>query len=477
MEQNDQVTSPATNESAETSTNRGWLDQGGADNIFFGLVAFLIIMGIGLYTKDWMTAILVGVCAGAIIWLFFKTPVGKKIITTMMNFFIWCGGVARADIAKMSGKDQLLYAGIGMVLFVPAFQAFYNGYMTAVIVYGCSSKRAFMAGFACFMVIFIVDRMFVVTMKRLKNMKYSPHSLVIRIAFAVFLGIVLSLATEINLFKSEIQEEYITEMDEAKASIEAGETADLAAVDVKIETAKAKVESRYQDFMAEVDQNIGGRKAAYGPVAKKKEALWKEAKDDYEQNVLPKLQAEKNAISVKYASKRTRMEDNFSYGFASRVEYLMKAGERHPAIGILHLFILVLMILIDIVPVLAKTLMEPTQYEYDLAASTAEWEKKALDKQIELESARIAHEEHMVTKQTALEAVRQNSDFTLEANRVEAIMATCKQVDAGAKDMGRNMDKSFNFLEDRIINGYGVRGGGGLFSRIFGSKKEAEPVG
>lgn len=465
------------NESNQNTSRGGWLQEGGAENIFFGLVAFLIIMGIGLYTKDWMTAILVGAVVGIILWLFFRTPVGKKIIDTLMNFFMWCGGIARTDFSKISGKDQLLYAGIGMALFVPFAQAFYNGYMTSTVVYLATAKKAALAALFVAIIVFVVDRMFIVTMKRDKNMKYKPYSLALRIAFAVFLGIVLSLATEINLFKSEIQEEYVVEMDEAKASIDSSETAELAGIQKKMDAAQGKVESRYNDFMAEVDQNIGGRKANYGPVAKKKEKLWQEAKADYENNILPALQQDKDEISEKYAKKRTRMEDNFSYGFASRVEYLMKAGERHPSIGIMHLFILILMILIDIVPVLAKSLMEPTQYEYELAAATAEWEKKMLDKQVDLETADINHQKFLATENIELEKARQQAS-AIESARLSAIMQDLQLIDRTEASLTskRDLTAQHNFIADRVQSGeISNRANGSLWTKLWGKKRVTTP--
>jgi hypothetical protein len=244
-----------------------------------------------------------------------------------------------------------------------------------------------------------------------------------------------------------------------------------------MDVAQGKVESRYNDFMAEVDQNIGGRKAAYGPVAKKKEKLWQEAKADYEQNILPGLQAEKDDLSEKYAKKRTRMEDNFSYGFASRVEYLMKAGKRHPSIGIMHLLILILMILIDIVPVLAKSLMEPTQYEYELAAATAEWEKDMLDKQVALETAHIAHQKFLAAENIELEKARQQAS-AIESARLSAIMQDLQLIDRTEASLvsKRDLTAQHNFIADRVQSGeISNNGNGGLWAKLWGKKRVYSP--
>jgi hypothetical protein len=121
--------------------------------------------------------------------------------------------------------------------------------------------------------------------------------------------------------------------------------------------------------------------------------------------------------------------------------------------------------------------MEPTQYEYELAAATAEWEKDMLDKQVALETAHIAHQKFLAAENIELEKARQQAS-AIESARLSAIMQDLQLIDRTEASLvsKRDLTAQHNFIADRVQSGeISNNGNGGLWAKLWGKKRVYSP--
>lgn len=414
------------------------------------LLGVLIVGVVKALTGNWVEALIVGPMIGLMMYFFIRTPLGEDFVNFSMMFFAWCGGVPRLDLDSMSPKDQLQYARTGATLLIPTTLAFVGAWFVASDVY--HAKAVACAGVAVVWswIIFTIDAALIATMKRNRSLEYSWTSLSIRVVLALALGILVSSILELRIFQKEIRQEFDEQLQASKSMIDSSERADIAVLQSRIDKEQVAIDTRESEMRREMDQSLGGRTAGYGAVARKKEAMWLSEKEKFEHEVLPVLLKEIESKKQLYADKRAHLEENFSDGIASRLEYLSDAGEKHGVIQIAHFFIFVFLIALELIPVIAKMMAPPTEYELQKAQSGYQKELETLQELetlVSQETLFAAAQLETVRKQSV---ERQKLSEDLEAQRIDAILNEMIRVHTVSQQTGKNLDEIFEKISQRV---------------------------
>src|SRR5688572_20220792 len=119
------------------------------------------------------------------------------------RFFIFCSG-ADPDILKdCSPGERNIYFGIGATVFFTALMAFIaSGYALYTVFDSPFTALAF--GLVWGLLIFILDRYIVSTIKKRGSMKSALGQATPRIVLAVIIAVVISKPLELKIFEKEI---------------------------------------------------------------------------------------------------------------------------------------------------------------------------------------------------------------------------------------------------------------------------------
>lgn len=414
------------------------------------LLGILIVGVIKALTGNWVDALVFGTVIGLMTYFFIRTSLGEDFVNFSMMFFAWCGGVPRADLGAMSARDQLQYARTGATLLIPTTLAFVGAWFVASDVYHAEPIACAGIAIVWSWIIFTIDAALIATMKRNRSLEYSWTSLSIRVVLALALGILVSSILELRIFQKEIRQEFDEQLQVSKSMIDSSEHADIAVLQSRIDKEQVGIDTRESEMRREMDQSLGGRSAGYGAVARKKEAMWLSEKEKFEHEVLPVLLKEIESKKQLYADKRSHLEENFSDGIASRLEYLSDAGEKHGVIQIAHFFIFVFLIALELIPVIAKMMAPPTEYELEKAQGSYQKELETLQELNTLIAAEATSEtvQLATVRRTATE--RQKLSEDLESQRIDAVLAEMTKVHTLSQQTGKNLDEIFEKLSHKI---------------------------
>lgn len=317
-----------------------------------------------------------------------------QILDAIFSFFLWIAGIPRQDMldGKLDAREEQKYLALGIVIFVPVIAGFACAYFVGTDIFHMSTMYAILMGLAWSFVVLSIDRALVTTMARNVRGKYSFSSFALRLSLAFVFGVVISTAIELRIFKTEIEQEKLTQQVELISHYDSLKTAEILPVDVKIRIEQNKVDAKYADLQAEVNTSISGRAANYGRVAAIKDSIWREAKREFNEVILPRLQAEKKAIEDRYDQKLALELHAKSDGLAARISYLAAAGERNHSIWWAHIFVFGLFLILELIPVITKMLIRPGKYDSEKILEDIDRQKAHKTKLLELGSDDIGPE-------------------------------------------------------------------------------------
>lgn len=380
-----------------------------------------------------MLVMLVRMIFIALKWILKNQPLQR-----LENHFIWAAGASKTTLDDCPRSEQLKYAALGMAMYIPALL----GVVTATYI-GCDIfelEYPLLLGLFWGLIIFMIDRALVVGMQRNQKERYDWSSMVLRILLATMIGLVVATPIELMVFDREIQEQLAFEKEESFKQFDAEQEDEIREVRERIDQAEAEVDAAYAIYLDEVNNSIGGRRPGHGPEAKIKRADWEEKKQRFEQETLPKLEAEIDEIEAKYESKKANWVETQAEGLGGRLEALHRTQERKPMIFYAHIALWLFFLFIELVPVLAKMLMRAGPYDHriaELKRSEQERSRQAiLDAQTATEEAAVAAQNRIdqakqqATHQLTLQGQQHDTELQLQEEDATSRLNMCRAVNS-----------------------------------------------
>jgi Domain of unknown function (DUF4407) len=305
--------------------------------------------------------------------------------------FLWWLSTAEKEILVDSVVDRNRYRIIGMsVLATWLFATFTWTYFFSTFANSISLSVALGLFMGC--VILTIDRALIKGITKFNKRKLAP--LLFRGLLAVTIGTFMAQPAVLYMFDKEIklqtsldnekkkklkQQELLTLYKTPKAEIEQ-ETTKLKA---ELNEKAAAVSTARNNFLAETDGSGGSGKVGIKDIAIAKRNEYQKLDAEYQallKQYQPKLDSNEAAlkeIDNKIKAEEANFATYFNNGFLTRVEALTNLLKGHPALQFRYYLIVFILMLIELMPVIAKTILPSGSYD----------EKARLREEMEIEIA------------------------------------------------------------------------------------------
>lgn len=306
--------------------------------------------------------------------------------------FLWWLSTAEKEILVDSVIDRNRYRIIGMtVLATWAFASFTWTYFFSTIV--DSLVMAVALGLFMGFIILTIDRALIKGITKFNKKRFTP--LLFRALLAITIGTFMAQPAVLYMFDKEIKMQ--TSLDNEKRKMVKRQELDSlysnrknellsqkAAITTELENKYAVVNKARENFLAETDGSGGTGKVGIKDIAIAKRNEYQKLDGEY-QALLKINQAKIDATDKELAEMESKIkmaEQEFTQylnnGFLTRVDALSNLLKNNPPLQFRYYLIVFLLMLVELMPVIAKTMLPSGSYD----------EKVMLREEMEIEIAR-----------------------------------------------------------------------------------------
>jgi hypothetical protein len=316
----------------------------------------------------------------------------ESYVPSQFSEFLWWLSTAEKEILIDSVVDRNRYRIIGMtVLGTWAFATFTWTYFFSTIV--DSLLIAIALGLFMGFIILTIDRALIKGITKFNKKKFTP--LLFRALLAITIGTFMAQPAVLYMFDKEIKMQTSLDNEKRKMvkrqeldSLYSNRKNELIGQQEKIKTALAgkyaDVSKARENFLAETDGSGGTGKIGIKDIALAKRNEYQKLDGEYqvflktEQVKLDAAEKELTEMEGKIKAEETAFTQYLNNGFLTRVEALSNLLKNNSALQYRYYLIVFLLMLIELMPVIAKTLLPSGSYD----------EKVMLREEMEIE---IAH--------------------------------------------------------------------------------------
>ncbi len=345
---------------------------------------------------------------------------------TQFTEFLWWLSTAEKEILVDSVVDRNRYKIIGMtVLATWAFATFTWTYFFSTIV----DSVLLSIGLGLFMgfIILTIDRALIKGITKFNKQKLAP--LLFRGLLALTIGTFMAQPAVLYMFDKEIKLQ--TSLDNEKKKMKKQEELNTlyklpkealvkqsAALKSELTLKSDLVNKARENFLAETDGSGGSGKVGIKDIAIAKRNEYQKLDVEYQallKETQPKLDSTDAAlkeIDNKIKTEETNFLLYLNNGFLTRVEALTNLLKNNPALQFRYYLIVFILMLIELMPVIAKTMLPSGSYD----------EKVMLREEMEID---IAHSN--IRKEQQLKEIYNQLAFENDTEAIKAFFALTKE--------------------------------------------------
>jgi len=281
-------------------------------------------------------------------------------------------------IQSITGKNK--YAIIGMCvlstwLFATAAWIYFFSIITT------STITAIALGLFMGFIILTIDRALIKSISSLNNKKILP--LIFRAVLAIAIGTFMAQPALLYLFDKEVKMQVSLDKKKKKKDKATQQEAAISITKNKwlqqkqtltktLENKYAEVAAARNNFIAETDGTGGSKKIGLKNIALAKQKTYEHLQNEYDilnKQLQPQIQQAENALTViqtNIQKEQQQFEALLNNGFLTRIEALNNLIKTNAALQFRYYLIIFILVLIELMPVLAKTFLPKTSYEEKL---------------------------------------------------------------------------------------------------------------
>lgn len=373
--------------------------------------------------------------------------------------FLWWLSTAEAQLLKNCVIDRNRYAITGMtVMGTWLFATLAWAYFFSTLV----GNTMIAVGLGIFMggIILTIDRSLIKGISRANKNKLGAISF--RILLALTIGLFMAQPALLYLFDKEIHVQI--SLDNEKRKRDKIQTQDSVYGTMKYELIKhrselqnqlltkdAEVSAARQNFIAETDGTGGSKKIGLKDIAKAKEATYLKLSADYskmQEQLSPAIRSADSSLQIIDAGimkEQKVFEMLLNDGFITRIEALNNLIKNNSAVAFRYYLLVAILMLIELMPVLAKTLLPSGTYD----------EKLMLQEEMEKTLTQNNYRRLLELKETYNEkAFEQNSDFIknfLARSEKERAEKMQEELAGWRKNDTRSFDQLWGDLKNSML--------------------------
>lgn len=315
--------------------------------------------------------------------------------------FLWWLSTAEKEILVDAVIDRNRYKIIGMsVLATWLFATLAWTYFFSTVI--GSVLMAVLLGLFMGFLVLTIDRTLIKGITKNNKHKFLP--LIFRGLLALTIGFFMAQPAILYMFNKEIKLQ--TSLDNEKKKLTKRQELDTLYMNQKailntqklsmqqqLDQKNAEVQNARKNFLAESDGSGGTGKVGIKTIALAKKAEYEKIDAEYremEKRILPELDSANAAlkkIDRSIAAEEANFAALFNDGFLTRIEALSNLVKNNKALQMRYYLIVLILMLIELMPVIAKTILPVGSYD----------EKVMLREEMEREIARsnIRQEQHL----------------------------------------------------------------------------------
>ena len=316
----------------------------------------------------------------------------ESYVPSQFSEFLWWLSTAEKEILVDSVIDRNRHRIIGMtVLTTWAFATFTWTYFFSTIV--DSMIMAVALGLFMGFIILTIDRALIKGITKFNKKKFTP--LLFRALLAITIGTFMAQPAVLYMFDKEIKMQ--TSLDNEKRKMVKRQELDSlysnrktelisqkAGINTELANKYADVNKARENFLSETDGSGGTGKVGIKDIAIAKRNEYQKLDGEYQALLKDKqsaLAAADKELTEMEATIKAAEKDFTLYlnnGFLTRVDALTNLLKNNPALQFRYYLIVFLLMLIELMPVIAKTMLPSGSYD----------EKVMLREEMEIEIAR-----------------------------------------------------------------------------------------
>lgn len=369
--------------------------------------------------------------------------------------FLWWLATAEEDLIKTCVIDRNRYAIVGMTvlgtwLFATLAWTYFFSTVTG------SWIASVLLGIFMGCIILTIDRALIKGISRNNKKKFIP--VLFRIALALTIGLFMAQPALLYLFDKEIKVQVSIDNEKRKREKRASQDTVYAAVKKELLNQKAGIETqlrtRYQEvsiardqFISETDGTGGSGKIGLKDIAQAKQREYLQLDADYrslENQLKPQLASIDSSLLVienNIQKEQTNFEALLNNGFITRIEALNNLVSNNTAVAIRYYLLVALLMLIELMPVIAKILLPNGSYD----------EKVRLREELETTLTQNNHKRELALKeqfnQTAFEQDGQFVQQFFEASASERKEKMKEQINVWKKENNQSLNDTWTDLK------------------------------
>ncbi|MEI8073917.1 MAG: DUF4407 domain-containing protein [Bacteroidota bacterium] len=291
--------------------------------------------------------------------------------------FLWWLSTAEEALIEKAVLDRNRYAITGMtVLGTWLFATLAWSYFFSTVVseiWAALALGIFMGG-----VILGIDRALIKGINR--NNKHKIIPIGFRVVLAFTIGLFMAQPALLYLFNKEIHTQISIDNEQRKRiklqrqdSVYAGIKQPLLGqrnqLRAQLMAKDKEVSAARESFIAETDGTGGSKKIGLKDIAKAKQAAYLKLQNDYsllEQLLMPSIRAADSSLSNIDAGifkEQAAFETLLNDGFITRIEALNNLIQNNSAVAFRYYLLVAILMLIELMPVIAKTLLPTGTYD------------------------------------------------------------------------------------------------------------------
>lgn len=299
--------------------------------------------------------------------------------STIDKFFLWCGGT-NLEILNECPHETKKYVTIGVILLLISVFAACSWSYAGFFAFG-NYWVSIPIGLLCSSLIFFIDRFLIISMKNYEPFFIRLLAAIPRLVLAVFISLVITFPLEMKIFETEINEilevkkrnniinDFSTVKKENNESIELSEKKDsILKVQLKgitnslDELAKKRDKERYKDAINYKNKEVEDKK--------------KEIEEN--KGYLDKLKETRDSSNGSHVGIVNGIEGKGQQmgGLKHRMDILIELSEE-PKTGKIILFITLLFVILETMPILLKLMSRTDSYDIILKNKNRYYEIEA----------------------------------------------------------------------------------------------------
>lgn len=342
------------------------------------------------------------------------------------KFLIFCSGVSRKILDKCPESEVIKHSSIGTSVLFTAILAMVSSHFAFSLIFDSFWTVTALALFWG-LIIFNLDRYIVSTLRKKGNFFVELIQISPRLILSVAIALVIAKPLELQIFKSEIEQDLYEKLNGNIATLEKKYLERTASLDLEKKQLGQELsgffdlkESYYQEYRCECDGTCGTGKAGDGSECSRKKKKYEDFNLEYQSKeakigeALRQIEKNKELEFGLFQEDKERLNANFSYGLLARIQALNNLGSWETWT------VTLLILLIEIAPVLTKLFssrgpydellaIEDTNFKYDhiknLYQSTSRLDQ---DYGFKLQEVNLIKKEHQAEKQKKVKDLYQD---------------------------------------------------------------------